>query len=549
MIVQAILSAAMLAQVGGPTKAAWKVTKSAQGEYSVDLPGKPIEKRRTLKAEGGSVSLTASSSRVGASTFGVAFGDLGKVGPEAALEAAGEELAATSRGEVKEAAEASMGGGPGKELRIEVPGKVVAGGAVTRARILIVGGRLYEVVATVPTAKEAEMAEDVGRFFDSFTPSKSRMATAAAESKAAAKAKADAEALAKAERKDEPGLAAEAGASPPRLVPGWSLFSTPDGACRVALPGTPKATEQSTKNGAGTTLVRIFTVERPGKAIFAFAVVDLPAGPIDAEAAFDAARKGGLSRVPGATLAEEKKIEYLGSPARELLIDLPATPATPGGSRMRTRAILAGGHLIQLMYVQPSRAEPAAAEAVACFFDSLRFGGAATEATGAGAPGKLGPGWSEFAAPGGKFRVTLPGTPQEIKHTAPSPAGPIEIRIYAVERAGRASYLVSMNELPGGGAGNVEGGLDGARSGMLAQVPGAKLESEKKITYRGFPGRELTIALPASPQLPGGAKLVVRVLIAKSRLYQLQSIQPSGTTPPPAEEVAAFFDSLRFADE
>lgn len=166
-----ILAVVTLAQAGGTaTSAEWKPFTSAKGKFTVSMPAKPTEKRRVLAVSGKTIDLVSLSARKGLATYTTAYAELAGADSAAAIKVAQADLLAQSRGELKEEKEITLGESPGKEVVIEIPRKVVAGGAIQSTRIYVVGGRLYELIAVVPTAKAESLADEMSSFFDSFQP-------------------------------------------------------------------------------------------------------------------------------------------------------------------------------------------------------------------------------------------------------------------------------------------------------------------------------------------------------------------------------------------
>jgi len=77
------------------------------------------------------------------------------------------------KGKLVDETPCELGGEPGRELTIEIPKTVAAGDAVGRARISLMGRRLYELIAVQPAAE----AKTVDRFFASFKPAARPVAT------------------------------------------------------------------------------------------------------------------------------------------------------------------------------------------------------------------------------------------------------------------------------------------------------------------------------------------------------------------------------------
>ena len=126
-----IVAVAALAQTG--SAADWKPFTSAKGKYS-DLAARASrsEKRRVLAVSGKTVDLVSSTARKGLATYTAAYADLGGADPATALKVAQADLLAQARGELKDEKEITLGESPGKELSIEIPKKVIAGGAIAR---------------------------------------------------------------------------------------------------------------------------------------------------------------------------------------------------------------------------------------------------------------------------------------------------------------------------------------------------------------------------------------------------------------------------------
>ncbi len=403
MFSQMLIAIAIVGQTGGTT-AGWKPYTSPKGKYTVSLPAKPTEKRRVLAISGKTVDLVTATARKGLATYAASHAELAGAEAEASVEAAQADLLALSKGELKDKKEVRLGDQKGHELAIEIPRKVVAGGANQTARIFTIGGRLYILSATVPTAKVEALADEVTGFFDSFKPQGVNLDVVAEVEPAEAKS------------------IAKAGAAKPEPAKGGQ-----------------------TKANAGTMI-------------------------------------GGLAGL------------------------------NPFGAKPK-----------------PPAAEP----------------------VGAGdGPKKLGPEWKMFTPAAGGFSAALPGEPKEMKVNGQSPAGPIEVVFYAVERGGEA-FIISGHDLPAGAdaPARVQLVLDGSKQGMMANLPGAKLVEEKKIEYQGFAGRDLVAEVPAGGKVPAALTIRVRIVIAKGKLIQMQSIRPGiGDDAKAPPELQAYFDSLKIGD-
>ena len=158
-----------LAQAGG-TASDWKPFTSAKGKFTVSLPAKPSEKKRVLAVSGKTVDLVSMTARKGLATYTVSYAELAGADAPAALKVAQADLVTQSKGDLKDEKEITLGEFPGKDVTIDIPKKVMAGGATETARVYVVAGRLYELVAVVPAAKADSLTEEVNSFLDSFKP-------------------------------------------------------------------------------------------------------------------------------------------------------------------------------------------------------------------------------------------------------------------------------------------------------------------------------------------------------------------------------------------
>lgn len=145
--------------------------------------------------------------------------------------------------------------------------------------------------------------------------------------------------------------------------------------------------------------------------------------------------------------------------------------------------------------------------------------------------------WSTFTSAAGKFSVSMPGTPKEQKMEVPSPIGAIQFYLFT-GRDRNYEFVASYNDYPASvvSQGNVEKMLDGARDGAVGNING-KLQSEKKITLKNFPGREIHVLTP-----DGKAALKYRIYLVGNRLYQvgIVSTNPFQET----EKTNQFFESF-----
>ncbi len=149
--------------------------------------------------------------------------------------------------------------------------------------------------------------------------------------------------------------------------------------------------------------------------------------------------------------------------------------------------------------------------------------------------------WYNYTAKDGSYKVYFPGQPEEENLSVNTPLGklntlfvfyeyPEEKRIFYVSHV---KYPVEPSQY------NVEKGLDGAREGA-AQNTNSIIVSEKRISYKGFPGREIIFQSQERPDL----RTLARIYIDPTGpiLYNLQVMVEDGNLDFP--EAQAFLDSF-----
>src|SRR3989344_7369334 len=118
----------------------------------------------------------------------------------------------------------------------------------------------------------------------------------------------------------------------------------------------------------------------------------------------------------------------------------------------------------------------------------------------------------EFKSEDGGFSVLMPGTPKLETQTANTAAGPLDIKMYGLEKNGigySVGYIVYPEEAVA--EQTPEQTLDGARDGAVANVFGT-LTLEKIISVGGYPAREITIAVE-----DGGVR--ARIILVNNTMY------------------------------
>lgn len=151
--------------------------------------------------------------------------------------------------------------------------------------------------------------------------------------------------------------------------------------------------------------------------------------------------------------------------------------------------------------------------------------------------GAMAQGWSEYRPAEGRYRIEMPGTPEE--ETVPTPVQGEKVpMMQAMVAESDVVYLVGYIDYP---AEAMEGhdpakALEAARDGV---AKGHKLLSDRALAVSGQPAREFVI------EQPKGLVLVMRIVFVGERLYQMVvvTVTPGGTAD--RRDTRRFIDSFR----
>ena len=152
------------------------------------------------------------------------------------------------------------------------------------------------------------------------------------------------------------------------------------------------------------------------------------------------------------------------------------------------------------------------------------------------APAKV----KEFTSKEGGFSVMTPVDFEEASQDVETAVGTIKVVMFGGQ-IGDAMFQIGYNDYPKGAvtADNTAALLDGAVQGMVTNI-GATLVSQKGVTLKGYPGKEL-VATVKIDDMDAGLK--ARIFIVGSRLYQIIVVAVAGAVTP--ETVDAFLQSLK----
>lgn len=143
-------------------------------------------------------------------------------------------------------------------------------------------------------------------------------------------------------------------------------------------------------------------------------------------------------------------------------------------------------------------------------------------ATGGGVVVAARPDWPVLEQADEGFRIALPGRPEALANEVDTPTGKVYMRLYSLaDDARRRAYSVAVNRLPTTPAGDETSRLlDRARDGALKLV-GGRVTTETEARYGEHLGRSLVV------ELPGGAYVHARLIVAGDRLFQVSIVSDS----------------------
>ncbi len=145
--------------------------------------------------------------------------------------------------------------------------------------------------------------------------------------------------------------------------------------------------------------------------------------------------------------------------------------------------------------------------------------------------------WRDFAPPGGRFHVSMPGTPELQPATMRNlPAG---TQVYSLELSRQdVAFSISYADVPLNewNAQPLQMRFDNALAGLQAKLPGSQVVSQQRIAVDHHPGREYHLTVPFK------GILVARVYFVRNRLFVL--IVAGSRIQPDSEVVSKFLDSF-----
>jgi hypothetical protein len=151
----------------GCQQSAWKEFNSSEGAFSVLVPGTPKEQTINVNIEGTPIDCHFFMLEQKDMVYLVAYADYPEAlihgrALDAILDGARDGAVANCKGRLLGESTISLNQYLGRELKIESPD----GESTMKARIFMVGRRLYQV--EVATPKEKDFSKNIGKFLDSF---------------------------------------------------------------------------------------------------------------------------------------------------------------------------------------------------------------------------------------------------------------------------------------------------------------------------------------------------------------------------------------------
>lgn len=162
----------MLVQAQQPVQLAqlqWQQFSSQEGGFTILMPGIPTQKKTSmggevLSIEGHMFKVALENDSISYTVFYADFpSEMAQLPSELILSSIASALSSQKDLKVLSEQDISLGSYPGKEFRLENPGK-----AIVRHRVYWVKQRVYQVAVETPLDKEQALSSDVEKFFNSF---------------------------------------------------------------------------------------------------------------------------------------------------------------------------------------------------------------------------------------------------------------------------------------------------------------------------------------------------------------------------------------------
>jgi hypothetical protein len=306
---------------------------SEAGGFRVALPCVPKEAEQPFNTGVGPVALHSFSVDRDGTTYAATYSDYPETfalaDPDRVLEGGIDGGVKGIKGKLLLKRNIALGGHPGREFSATTTGP---GGAplLYRARIYLVGTRLYQVVVCGPEAKVAGEAGDaILRSFALLRP--------------------------------------PAPPEPAKPLAAGKAFASPEGRFRVRFPQGPRERVQKVGSPAGPIEVHMFVADLGDVAYFAsYNDYSVDPAQLDPEAALESVVQGALAAGKG-RLTARRDVRLGDHPGKEYQAALSLPDGRPAASK--ARVYLVGARLYQVLVVSPEGKEDT--KAVDAFLDSF----------------------------------------------------------------------------------------------------------------------------------------------------------------------------------
>ncbi len=153
--------------------------------------------------------------------------------------------------------------------------------------------------------------------------------------------------------------------------------------------------------------------------------------------------------------------------------------------------------------------------------------------------------WKDFRSKDGGYKIKMLGDPKETTQKLPTDGGEIEMKMITMLGPKNENYVVSYSPVVQTDPPRTPQVLYEAAAESAAENLKGKILLRKPISYKGKPGSEALISLPATLPYEDGV-FKVRMFIVKDRLYQVAYVGPKARLE--SKEIIEYFDSFELDD-
>jgi hypothetical protein len=162
-----VLASLFLFVLAGCKPVPWIEFKSADGNFSVLMPGTPTADVQTVNTQSGQIEIHFYTLSTKNAVYSVSYSDypasiFDTTPIKSILDGARDGAVKNTQGRLIDEADIALGAYPGRELNVESSG----GTNVMQAHLYVVNHRLYQVI--VVTGKGRASSPDLQKFLDSF---------------------------------------------------------------------------------------------------------------------------------------------------------------------------------------------------------------------------------------------------------------------------------------------------------------------------------------------------------------------------------------------